>query len=144
MERPATSGPPPRAARSSASSSSTTSSSSSSRATRAAGGKTSPPAIPEFTDEEYVLYLENPSWTKEDTLSLLDAVRIFDLEWNLVASTFHGDSRKTPSVPSPTPFHTSPLFFFFFFYLMEPLPRRPSSPSSSFISYRGRPTRRHR
>lgn len=44
-----------------------------------------------------MLYLENPSWTKEDTLSLLDAVRIFDLEWNLVASTFHGDSRKTPS-----------------------------------------------
>jgi hypothetical protein len=53
-----------------------------------------------------VLYLEHPSWTKEDTLSLLDAVRIFDLDWSLVASTFHGsDSRKTPTVRCPPLLH---------------------------------------
>jgi len=56
------------------------------------------PQVPEFTEEDYLLYLEHPLWTKDDTMSLLDAVRIFDHDWNLVASTFHGDPTKTALV----------------------------------------------
>jgi hypothetical protein len=88
--------------------------------TGSGGRATSPATIPEFTEEDYILYLEHPAWTKEDTLSLLDAVRIFDFEWSLVASTFHGDSRKTPSVrpfPGPIPFPFAPQSTFYKLYI---------------------------
>lgn len=86
----------------------TTTAAVSSRAPPFGSRASAPVAIPEFTEEDYYLYLQHPQWSREDTLSLLDAVRIFDCEWNLVASTFNGDPRRTPVVRSltlpPSPF----------------------------------------